>query len=71
MRLLADKHQNQQSLMPNFSFSTFSTLASEAFAIALLGLIEAVSISRAVAAKSNQRINPNQEFVGHQIISNE
>jgi SulP family sulfate permease len=44
--------------------STFSTLASEAFAIALLGLIEAVSISRAVAAKSNQRINPNQEFVG-------
>lgn len=50
--------------MPNFSFSTFSTLASEAFAIALLGLIEAVSISRAVAAKSNQRINPNQEFVG-------
>jgi len=30
----------------------------------LLGLIEAVSISRAVATKSNQRINSNQEFIG-------
>ena len=50
--------------MPDLSFSTISTLASEAFAIALLGLIEAVSISRAVATKSNQRINANQEFVG-------
>ncbi len=50
--------------MPNFSFSTIKNLAPEAFAIALLGLIEAVSISRAVATKSNQRINPNQEFIG-------
>lgn len=39
-------------------------LAPDAFAIALLGLIEAVSISRAVATKSNQRINSNQEFIG-------
>lgn len=50
--------------MPDFSLSTIKVLASEAFAIALLGLIEAVSISRAVAAKSSQRINPNQEFIG-------
>jgi len=50
--------------MPDFSFSTISSLASEAFAIALLGLIEAVSISRAVATKSGQRISSNQEFVG-------
>jgi SulP family sulfate permease len=39
-------------------------LAPEAFAVALLGLIEAVSISRAVATKSNQRIDANQEFIG-------
>jgi SulP family sulfate permease len=39
-------------------------LAPEAFAVALLGLIEAVSISRAVATKSNQRIDSNQEFIG-------
>ncbi len=50
--------------MPDFSLSTLQTLAPEAFAIALLGLIEAVSISRAIAIKSQQRIYPNQEFLG-------
>jgi SulP family sulfate permease len=54
---------------PMFSLETIKTLAPEAFAVALLGLIEAVSISRAVATKSNQRINANQEFIG-QGISN-
>ncbi len=49
---------------PEFSFSTIKMLAPEAFAIALLGLIEAVSISRAVATKSGQRIDANQEFIG-------
>lgn len=49
---------------PIFSVATLKMLAPEAFAVALLGLIEAVSISRAVATKSNQRINANQEFVG-------
>jgi len=49
---------------PVFSFETIKALAPEAFAVALLGLIEAVSISRAVATKSNQRINANQEFIG-------
>jgi len=49
---------------PDFSFTSIRMLASEAFAVALLGLIEAVSISRAVATKSGQRINTNQEFIG-------
>ncbi len=49
---------------PEFSLETIKMLAPDAFAVALLGLIEAVSISRAVATKSNQRINPNQEFIG-------
>ena len=49
---------------PEFSFATLKMLAPEAFAIALLGLIEAVSISRSVATKSNQRINASQEFTG-------
>ncbi|MGV6817923.1 MAG: SulP family inorganic anion transporter [Thiotrichales bacterium] len=49
---------------PEFSFETIRTLAPEAFAVALLGLIEAVSISRAIATKSNQRIDANQEFIG-------
>jgi len=49
---------------PDFSLETIKALAPEAFAVALLGLIEAVSISRAVATKSSQRINSNQEFIG-------
>lgn len=50
--------------MPDFSLEAIKMLAPQAFAVALLGLIEAVSISRAVATKSGQRIDPNQEFVG-------
>jgi len=50
--------------MPDFSFASIKMLAPEAFAVALLGLIEAVSISRSIATKSNQRIDANQEFIG-------
>ncbi len=50
--------------VPDFSFATIRTIAPEAFAVALLGLIEAVSISRAIASKSHQRIDGNQEFIG-------
>ncbi len=49
---------------PDFSLSTIRALAPEAFAIALLGLIEAVSIAKSIAVRSQQRINPNQEFIG-------
>lgn len=45
-------------------FSTVTDLAPEALAIALLGLIEAVSISRSIASRSQQRINSDQEFIG-------
>ncbi len=50
--------------LPDFSLLTIKKLAPEAFAVALLGLIEAVSISRAIATKSNQRIHASQEFIG-------
>lgn len=50
--------------MPDLSLGTIKMLAPEAFAVALLGLIEAVSISRAIAIKSQQRIHSNQEFIG-------
>ncbi len=50
--------------MPDMSLSVIRQLAPDAFAIALLGLIEAVSISRAIASKSHQRIDGNQEFIG-------
>jgi len=50
--------------VPDFSISAIRQLAPEAFAVALLGLIEAVSIARSVATKSHQRIDGNQEFIG-------
>ena len=49
---------------PDFSLNSLKSLAPEAFAIALLGLIEASSIGRSIATKSNQRIDSNQEFIG-------
>ena len=50
--------------MPDLSFSTLKQLGSGALAVALLGLVEAVSIARSVALKSGQHINGNQEFIG-------
>jgi len=49
---------------PDLSFSLVRELAPEAFAIAILGLVEAVSIARSVAAQSKQQIDGNQEFIG-------
>lgn len=54
---------------PDFSIHSLTEIAPGAFAVALLGLIEASSISRSVATKSNQKINSNQEFIG-QGVSN-
>lgn len=49
---------------PDLSVHSVRQLASGALAVALLGLTEAVSIARSVAARSHQRIDSNQEFVG-------
>jgi SulP family sulfate permease len=49
---------------PEFSFDTLKMLAPGAFAIAMLGLVEAVSIARSVASKSKQQIDGSQEFIG-------
>ncbi len=50
--------------LPDLSPKTLATLAPGAFAIALLGLIEAISIARSIANKSGQLIDPNQECIG-------
>jgi len=49
---------------PDLSLQTLRELASSALAVALLALIEAVSIGRAIATQSGQRIDGNQEFLG-------
>ncbi len=50
--------------MPHFSFDTMRELISVAVAVTGLALTEAASIARAIALKSGQRIDGNQEFIG-------
>lgn len=55
--------------VPDFSYSTIHKILFPALIVTMLALTEAVSISRAIAVKSEQRIDGNQEFIG-QGISN-
>lgn len=49
---------------PDFSLEALRKTASIAVAVTMLGLTEAVSIARAIAVRSEQRIDGNQEFIG-------
>ncbi|MEH6648712.1 MAG: SulP family inorganic anion transporter [Motiliproteus sp.] len=55
--------------LPGFSEGLLRELGPGALALALLGLVEAVSIARAVSTRSHQMVNGNQEFYG-QALSN-
>ena len=50
--------------VPNLAPNAIRDTLPIAFAVAILALTEAVSIGRAIAMKSGQRIDPNQEFIG-------
>lgn len=50
--------------IPNLTLGNFGTLISAATAVAILGLIEAVSIARAISIRSHQQIDGNQEIIG-------
>jgi len=50
--------------MPELTLENIKTLMPSALAIAMLGLVEAVSIARSVATRSHQMIDGNQEFIG-------
>lgn len=51
-------------LMPTFDFGVMSGLFSIAFIMAMIGFMEATSISRALAAKTREKLDPNQELIG-------
>ncbi|MEO5376178.1 MAG: SulP family inorganic anion transporter [Magnetococcus sp. DMHC-6] len=55
--------------MPDFSFSTLRILAPGVIAVTLLALTEALSIARAMALRSKQQIDADQEFIA-QGVSN-
>jgi len=50
--------------MPAFNLEAFSHLFIGAIIIAMVGFMEAISIAKAMAAKSKDRIDPNQELIG-------
>lgn len=71
VKLVGDipNHLPQFQLPQAFSVGRIFDLLGGAIAIAIVGLVEAISISKSIALSSEQRINPNQEFLG-QGISN-
>ncbi|MBI5582240.1 MAG: SulP family inorganic anion transporter [Deltaproteobacteria bacterium] len=50
--------------LPTIDFKVMGTLFSYAAIIALLGFMEAISIAKAMAGKTGQRLDPNQELIG-------
>jgi SulP family sulfate permease len=51
--------------LPQVSLGSYlAGLAPGALAIAILGLVEAVSIAKSIAGQTHQRLNVNQEFIG-------
>lgn len=50
--------------LPAFNIDKLGAMFSAALVIALVGFMEAISIAKAVAAKTKQRLDPNQELIG-------
>lgn len=50
--------------LPAFSYDAFSSLLLGAVIISLVGFMEAISIAKAMAAKTKDRVDPNQELMG-------
>ena len=50
--------------LPDMGWSDFTALLSAALVISLVAFMEAISIAKAMAAKTRARIDPNQELIG-------
>jgi SulP family sulfate permease len=50
--------------LPRISGDLFLTMIAPAFIVALVGLTEAISSAKAIAARTKQRVDPNQELIG-------
>ncbi|PZP64486.1 MAG: sodium-independent anion transporter [Azospira oryzae] len=50
--------------MPEIHWDALLTLVPAAFVMALIGFMEATSISKAIAARTGQRVDVNQELIG-------
>jgi SulP family sulfate permease len=50
--------------VPKISWEMIGSLLSAAIVISLVGFMEAISIAKAIAARTRQKIDPNQELIG-------
>jgi sulfate permease, SulP family len=50
--------------LPQFSMNQLTQMVPMAIIIALLGFMEAIAIAKAMAAKTGQKLDPNQELIG-------
>jgi sulfate permease, SulP family len=50
--------------VPRIDWDTLVMLFASAFVITLVGFMEAISIAKAVATRTKQRVDPNQELIG-------
>jgi SulP family sulfate permease len=50
--------------MPQLDWATIAKLLPSAVIISLVGFMEAISIAKAMAAKTRARVDPNQELIG-------
>jgi Sulfate permease and related transporters (MFS superfamily) len=55
--------------MVQFSLESFRDMISGAFAISIIGLVEAISISKAISTNTRQEIDSNQEFIGQGVAN--
>ncbi len=55
--------------IPKFDLNVLLKLLPIAAIISLLGFMEAISIAKAMAAKTGQRLDPNQELIGQGIAN--
>ena len=55
--------------LPKLSLDMIMSLFSGALVISLVGFMEAISIAKAMAAKTKDRIDPNQELIGQGVAN--
>jgi SulP family sulfate permease len=53
-----------QLAMPVFNMEVFWVIVTNAVIISLIGFMEAISIAKAMAAKTKEKIDPSQELIG-------
>jgi SulP family sulfate permease len=56
-------------IAPQWDSAVFGKLFVAAIIISILGFMEAISIAKAIAARTGQRLDPNQELIGQGIAN--